>query len=163
VVSSVQIRIANRQDEKKIVEFVEAIFSEHNSKLDLTSVDADLKNVEANYFGKDGAFLVAEHEQKIVGVAAANMIDENTCALRRIYVAKDFRRKGLASEMLSGVISILRRLDYKKLIVHDTLWDAMKADASSRKEAESFLQSARFKIAQPGSAQGSSCLELILV
>jgi putative acetyltransferase len=157
-----QIRIANRQDEKKIVEFVETIFSEHNLKLDLASLDADLKNVEANYFGKDGAFLVAEHEQKIVGVAAANMIDESTCALRRIYIAKDFRRKGIAAEMLSIIVSILRRLDYKTLIVHDTLWDGMKPDASTRKQAEIFLQSVKFKTSAPGDAKGPSCLELTL-
>jgi putative acetyltransferase len=158
-----QIRIANRQDEKKIVEFIERIFSQSNLKLELNSTDADLKSLEANYFGKDGAFLVAEHEQKIVGIAAANMVDEHTCALRRLYVEKDFRRKGVASELLSIIVSIARRLDYKKLVVDDKICLAMKfVDDSTRSNAEKFLQSANFKILSQSDPGKSSSLERIL-
>ncbi|PWT94864.1 MAG: hypothetical protein C5B53_12270 [Candidatus Melainabacteria bacterium] len=157
-----QIRIANRQDEKKIVEFIEGILSEYQWKLDPASADADLKNVEANYFGKDGAFLIAEHEQKIVGIAAANMFDENSCALRRIYVAKDFRRKGIAGDMFSVIVSIARRLDYKRLVVNDTICGGIKPDATNRKNLESFLQSSRIKMSAPSDPKGSSSFELIL-
>ncbi|MCW5833450.1 MAG: hypothetical protein KIS78_13690, partial [Labilithrix sp.] len=66
-----QIRIANRQDEPEIRTFVDTIYQKSGSSLNIEEQDSDLRNMEANYFGKEGLFLVAEDNDKIIGIAGA--------------------------------------------------------------------------------------------
>lgn len=157
-----QIRIANRQDEKKIVPFVEEIYNERGIKLDLASVDSDLKNVEANYFGKDGVFLLAEEEQKIIGVAGANMIDDDLCALSRIYVAKDWRRKGIGRQMLNIVVAIAKRFEYKKIVAGAVAVELTTSECGeTTAETKEFLGALSFReLAEDQRDRGS--FELIL-
>jgi N-acetylglutamate synthase-like GNAT family acetyltransferase len=112
-----QIRIANRQDEKRIFALITEIGHESGTKLDLETADKDLKNVEASYFGQAGLFLVAEADSKIIALAGANRVDETICALRRICVSKDWRRQGIGHQMMAIIIENARMLDYRKLIV----------------------------------------------
>jgi len=117
--------------------------------------------VEANYFGKDGVFLVAEEEQKVVGIAGANMIDLDTCELRRIYVAKDFRRRGIGRKMLSIIVSIAKRLDYKRLVVGDTPRDGTSPSLPEfRATTEKFFECLGFSI--PSSKTNISLVQLQL-
>lgn len=141
-----QIRIANRQDEKKLVPFVEEIYNEFGVKLDLASVDSDLKNVEANYFGKDGVFLLAEEEQKVIGIAGAHMVSDDLCALRRIYVAKGWRRKGIGRQMLNIVVAIAKRFQYKKIVAGAVAVERTTSECGeSRAETKEFLCALSFR------------------
>src|SRR6516162_11729063 len=108
-----QIRIANRQDEKKILQFASEIKLEFTGESDTPESVADLSNIEASYFGHDGVFLLAEEEGKIVAIAGAKMIDEDVLAVRRICVAKDWRAKGIARQLIKVIIPIAQRLLYK--------------------------------------------------
>jgi N-acetylglutamate synthase-like GNAT family acetyltransferase len=110
-----QIRIANRQDEKKIRALAEEIVSECGGTFDLEGKDAALKNIEQNFFGKDGIFIVADEEKEVVGFACANRLDENAACLRSICVSSSFRHKGIAREMIKIVLSHEERMGFKNL------------------------------------------------
>jgi GNAT superfamily N-acetyltransferase len=53
----------------------------------------DLLDIPAFYFHGSGNFWVALHQQKLVGTIGLLHYDENGFALRKMFVAKDFRGK----------------------------------------------------------------------
>lgn len=55
-----QTRIANRQDEKEIRALTETYYQKDGNSLDIEGKDNDLRNIEGNYIGKNGIFLVTE-------------------------------------------------------------------------------------------------------
>jgi len=112
-----QIRLGNRQDEPAINTLVTEVMTEFSLPIDRDGSESDLKNIESNYFARDGVFLVAEKEGKLVGVAGARRSQEDVLELVRIAVAKSFRGKGAARSLLSTVLSFANDLDYERIIV----------------------------------------------
>ncbi|HMW92191.1 MAG TPA: hypothetical protein PKE54_19345, partial [Candidatus Obscuribacter sp.] len=64
-----QIRIGARQDEKGIQALTEAKYEK--AAVPLNGEEQDLRNIEANYFGKDGIFLVIEENGEVQGYLGA--------------------------------------------------------------------------------------------
>ena len=60
-----QIRIGARQDEKGIQALTEAKYEK--AEVPPSGDEQDLRNIEANYFGKDGIFLVVEENGEVQG------------------------------------------------------------------------------------------------
>jgi|SRR5271154_3118889 len=112
-----QIRIGTRQDEKRIQTLNEAICREFSREIDLKNADCDLINIEKNYFYQDGIFLVVETEKEIVACAAASKTDDDHCLIRRICVAKPFRHRGLARQMLSIILTHAQRIGFKSVSI----------------------------------------------
>jgi N-acetylglutamate synthase-like GNAT family acetyltransferase len=110
-----QIRIGNRQDEKRVQALAQEICEEFGRAFDLDQGDQDLKNIEAKYFGLDGIFLVVEEEKQIVGFAGAIRKDENHCVLRRICLEKLWRRKGVGRQMIKIVLSHAKQMGFKSV------------------------------------------------
>lgn len=112
-----QVRIANRQDEPEIRTFVESIYEKSGSSLDIENKDSDLRNIEANYFGKEGLILVAEHENKIVGLAAARKKTETVLEIKRLLGSSSnaFKENEMLDEMLTVIIGFASRLLYESI------------------------------------------------
>lgn len=118
-----QIRIANRQDEPEIRTFVESIYKESGSSLELENKDSDLRNIEANYFGKEGLILVAEHENKIVGLAGARKKTESVLEIKRLIGSSSdaFKENEMLDEMLTVIVDFASRLLYESVHAPDHL------------------------------------------
>jgi predicted N-acetyltransferase YhbS len=112
-----QIRLGNRQDEPAITALVNQVMEEFGLTPNPETAESDLKNIEANYFGRDGLFLVAEHDKDIVGIAAARRSEENQLDLERLAVAKQFRGRGIARELMETVRRFALDMDYKRIQV----------------------------------------------
>jgi len=110
-----QIRIANRQDEQKIQALAAQVASECGGTFDLAGKDADLNDIEQNFFAKDGIFVVAEEEKEVVGFACANRLNENAACLRAICVSKAFRHQGIAREMIKILLMHEERMRFKNM------------------------------------------------
>ena len=55
-----QIRLGNRQDEGSILHLVTEVMKEFGLTADVNTTESDLRNIDANYMGRDGIFLVAD-------------------------------------------------------------------------------------------------------
>jgi len=106
----VQIRIANKQDEAAIRALATAV----DPEADIARLG--LINLEANYFGHDGAFFVADEEKRILAAAGSRKRTEDLVELKFLAVAADSRHKGLGKQLLTMIVKFARDLDYAAVV-----------------------------------------------
>jgi hypothetical protein len=117
---AMQIRFANRQDEAPVRAFLET----QGVVLDLAGVDNDLRNLDLNYFGKDGIFIVAEEEGKLIAFAGARKLesDNNILELKRLILPGDGTAGGDIKERFLAIIkNHAYQMDYKTIQVKEGL------------------------------------------
>lgn len=112
-----QIRIANRQDEPEIRTFVDTIYQKSGSSLNIEEQDSDLRNMEANYFGKEGLFLVAEDNDKIIGIAGARKKTDKVLEFKRLMVADGSGHEDIANEMIDVIVRFAPRMLFEQIEV----------------------------------------------
>ena len=73
----------------------------------------DLDDIQGKYIDKNGAFLVAVIDGKIIGSGALNMLAESVCEVRRLWFLPEYQGKGLGYRMMQALLAIARRKGYK--------------------------------------------------
>ena len=113
-----RLRPANNKDCDNITSLVYSILREYDLKPDPTCTDADIQDIESSYFGQGGMFFVLEVEDgSIIGAYGLYPIDEKTCELRKMYLHKAHRRKGLGKFLLDDALSKARKIGFKRMIL----------------------------------------------
>ncbi len=112
-------------DQQDIVQFFRAAFEAMGFSFDLSSKDADLKNIPGAYQSNAGLFLLARRRGKLIGTIAIRDIGGNACELKRFYVASEHQRRGVGSSLLK------RAVDYAK----NGRWSCIRLDTSFRSAA----------------------------
>jgi putative acetyltransferase len=131
-----RLRPADNRDCECIARLVYGVLKEYGLKPDPACTDADIKDIESSYFGRGGTFFVLETEDgSIVGAYGLYPIDEQTCELRKMYLHKAHRGKGLGKLLLEDALSKARQLGFNKMILET---------ASVLKEAISLYRSYGF-------------------
>ena len=106
----VSIREASDADAPAVIALIARCFSEYDGcVMDLPGLDADLPRVAHNFRKRGGCFWVAEAAGEIVGCIGHVPIDAERVELKRLYVAPEARRRGLASRLLALVENAARR------------------------------------------------------
>jgi len=112
------LRSANNKDRDNIAGLVFGILREYDLKPDPACTDADIKDVEFSYFARGGKFFVLETEDgSIIGAYGLYPIDEKTCELRKMYLHKAHRGKGLGKFLLEDALSKARQLGFERMIL----------------------------------------------
>lgn len=130
---NLHIRKATNADVFEIINLIRDVKAEHKVETNTKSESMELLNIQ-HYF-KEGIFLVAEDDGKIVATAAVRIDQENTAELSRLFVQKAYRKNGIGSELL------------KMLVQHAKLKEAsyIQAAFSKRwKKIEKHLENAGF-------------------
>lgn len=60
----------------------------------------DLQNIDTAYHGKGGCFWVALFNQTVVGTIACDKLSSGVYVLKRMFLRRDLRGKGIASTLL---------------------------------------------------------------
>ncbi len=110
-----QIRLGNRQDEGAILHLVEEVMKEFGQTVDVNTTESDLRNIDANYMGRDGIFLVADEEGHVLAVAGARRRDEETLEITRLAVGKKHRGGGIATRMLEIIEKFAGDFEYRRI------------------------------------------------
>ncbi|MEE8295590.1 MAG: GNAT family N-acetyltransferase [Sphingomonadales bacterium] len=99
-----EIREAQDTDSQGLIELIGSIFEDYeNCVLDLDGIDKELFTIKTTCQFQGGNFWVAVVKGKIIGCAGFTKKD-NVVELKRLYIAKDFRRLGLATKFMNMVI-----------------------------------------------------------
>jgi len=113
-----RLRPANNKDCDNIASLVYGILREYDLKPDPACTDADIKDIESSYFDRGGMFFVLETEDgSIIGAYGLYPINERTCELRKMYLHKAYRGKGLGKFLLDDALSKARQLGFEKMIL----------------------------------------------
>ena len=112
------LRPADNQDCEKVARLVYGILQEYGLKPDPACTDADIKDIESSYFGRGGKFFVLETEDgSIIGAYGLYPAEERTCELRKMYLHKAYRGKGLGKFLLEDALSKARQLGFERMIL----------------------------------------------
>ena len=113
-----RLRQADNKDCEKVARLVYEILKEYGLKPDPACTDADIKDIESSYFGRGGKFFVLETEDgSIIGAYGLYPAEEHTCELRKMYLHKVYRGKGLGKFLLEDALSKARQLGFERMIL----------------------------------------------
>ena len=113
-----RLRTATNADCERIRDLVYAVLEEYGLKPDPESTDADLADIEQAYFARGGAFYVLEGQHgSIIGAYGLYRIDERTCELRKMYLHRDYRGKGLGKRLLEDALNQARQRGFTKVVL----------------------------------------------
>ncbi len=113
------IRPAKNEDIPSIKKVVFGVLQEYELMPDETGKDHDLNDIEQNYFLKDGYFgvVVQTKSNDIVGTFSLYPVSPDVCELRKMYLLKHVRGKGLGKSILTFAMSLAKERHYKKIIL----------------------------------------------
>ncbi len=136
-----KLRPANNSDREEITRLVFDVLREYGLKPDPASTDADLVDIKSSYFDRGGTFFVLEEKDgSIVGAYGLYPMEKQTCELRKMYLQKAYRGKGLGKFLLEDALSRARQLGFKTMMLET---------ASVLKEAIALYKSYGFVEYQP--------------
>lgn len=114
--SNLNIRAATNLDGERITRLVFATLVEYGLPPDPDFTDADLKDIEANYFKRGGLFEVIEDEAgNLLGTVGLYPLDAETCELRKMYFTGELRGRGMGRRMLERMVESARTLGFKRI------------------------------------------------
>jgi putative acetyltransferase len=114
-----QIRIATNRDIPSIKNVVFLSLKEFGLNPDVKGKDKDLNDIEKSYLADNGFFgVVVNTETKlVVGCFGLFPVSRQICELRKMYLVKELRGKGLGKFILDTAIQIAKDKHYKKIIL----------------------------------------------
>ncbi len=123
------IRTATNADIPAVTEVIFAALVEYGLRPDPDGTDADLKDIEGNYLARRGAFEVVQlPDGRIVGSAGLLQITPRRAELRKMYLAKRWRGRGIGRRLLERMLAAARRLGYPEVFLqtNSVLVEAVK-------------------------------------
>ena len=113
-----RLRPADNKDCESIARLVYRVLKEYGLKPDPACTDVDIKDIESSYFNRGGTFVVLEAEDgSVVGAYGLYPMDEQICELRKMYLDKAHRGKGLGKFLLEDALSKARELGFERMIL----------------------------------------------
>lgn len=111
------IRSATNNDRKRVAELIFAVLEEYGLRPDPETTDADLQDLEANYFDRGGVFEVIEDAGNLLGSFGLYPVNNTTCELRKMYLVPSARGLGLGKYVLERAIARARALGFKQIVL----------------------------------------------
>jgi putative acetyltransferase len=95
------IRAFRPEDKPGVVAVIKSVYDDLNYIVDFNEFDADLVDVQSTYQDAGGAFWVLDDGGAIAGCVGVLPREGDACELKRLYVGKAYRRRGLATRLLA--------------------------------------------------------------
>ena len=136
-----RLRRASNNDCEEVTRLVYGVLKEYGLEPDPGATDADLKDIEQSYFARGGMFFVLEdRDGSIIGAYGLYPLGNQTCELRKMYLDKSHRGKGLGRFLLDSALAEARKLEFKRMTLET---------ASVLKEAIALYESCGFVVCEP--------------
>lgn len=110
------IRSATNEDGAGVQNLVFGILREYGLTVETGGTDADIADIEANYWNRGGVFeLVEDAGGNLLGTIGLYPLDAETIELRKMYFAPSLRGRGVGKLMLERMIEKARALGFKRI------------------------------------------------
>lgn len=99
------------------IDEVKELFVEYVRSLGVSASLREFHGLEDKYKGEGEALYIAFIDNKPAGCVALRNVDNNTAAMKRLYVRPAFRHSSLGSNMAKLVVEDAREFGYKTLLL----------------------------------------------
>lgn len=111
-----RLRRATNADCEPVRTLVFTVLGEYGLRPDPSGTDADLDDIERSYFARGGTFSVLEDEDgSVVGVYGLYPVQGRTCELRKMYLRRTHRGRGLGKLLLEDALASAGELGFTTL------------------------------------------------
>jgi putative acetyltransferase len=93
---------------EEVHDLVLGVLLEHGFEYDRLK-DADLNDINDYYFASGGTFFVGIEDGRVVGTAGVRKLGGNLCEIRRIYLDRDFRKKGNGKKLFMAALDFAEK------------------------------------------------------
>jgi putative acetyltransferase len=108
-----RLRRATNADCEPVRTLVFTVLDEYGLKPDPDGTDADLDDIERSYFARGGTFCVLEDQDgSIVGAYGLYPTTDRACELRKMYLRRTHRGRGLGKRLLEDALNAAGRLGF---------------------------------------------------
>jgi len=111
--NNISSRTANQSDSETIKSILLNTFEEYKIDLPDSYSFSDIDNIDNCYIGHGGEFIVLSMESKVIGFVGLRPIDSTRIELKRLYIVRGERGKGLGSCLLSMALNFSRDKGYR--------------------------------------------------
>lgn len=80
-------------------------------------IDQDLNDIQNTYIENNGEFIVAEEQNKIIGMGALKRINDTTAEIKRMCIEPTMQGKGIGGKILDKLIAQAKELKYTRIIL----------------------------------------------
>ena len=122
------IRLATKEDIAAIRAVLFSVRSEYGVIGEMGANDADLNDLEINYFRAGGCFEVVEDAMnRVVGCAGLRPLNSYRVELCKMYIEKSARGKGLGKRLLEDLLAAARQSGFQEvfLLTNSVLTEAI--------------------------------------
>jgi len=131
-----------------VLALVTAVLAEYGLRPDPAGTDADLADIERNYFTRGGDFVVlTDAAGAIVGSCGLHPLADGTVELRKMYLARTLRGRGQGRRLLDWALARARALGFRRMTLET---------ASALKEAIALYERHGFR-RDPGGHPSGRC------
>lgn len=112
----VTIRPATNADAGAVRDMIFTILREFDLQPDPDKTDADLNDIEGTYITPGGRFdVLVDGTARIIGSVGLLRVDSRTVELRKMYLARSARGRGLGRRLLKHAIEQSRQLGFVRI------------------------------------------------
>lgn len=83
------------------------------AKYSAQGVLSEMDDVQGNYFGNGGTFLVIRDGDRIIGTGAIRCMEVGVCELKRLWLLAEYHGQGLGYRMMQELFAFARGKKYK--------------------------------------------------
>jgi len=106
-----KIREYDIKDKEKVIDlWLKICIEEHG----FNEWEEELKELNDDSYEK---IVVVTYKNEIIGTIAYKNLGQEVAELKRVYLHKEHRGKGLAKKMLDSIIKYIKKKEYKKIFV----------------------------------------------
>jgi ribosomal protein S18 acetylase RimI-like enzyme len=146
-VSDYTLRKATNADLAAVWALISSILRSYGFSPNRHTTDQDLADIEANYWDRRGAFFVMLDGEEVIGTVALQRETDASCELCRMYLAPEYRGRGLGRKLLEHFVREAKASGLKEMHLKT---------ASVLVEAISLYKRAGFTVVE-GAEAGGNC------
>ncbi len=133
-----KLRLASNKDREEVIRLVYGVLVEYGLEPDPGATDADLQDIEQSYFARGGMFFVLEDQgDSIIGAYGLYPLEDQTCELRKMYLDKSHRGRGLGKFLLDSALAQARKLGFQTMTLETA---SVLKEAIAMYESYGFVQ-----------------------